>query len=269
MTQAYGGLLGYPWSGRPRCCRHTARPARTRPAGSSCMPGWCRRRRCRSSPPICAGSRSAGLIPVYFGNAGEAERALGPLRALVHTAALDMVRPMSYQQVQQLTGGARPGRHASLLHRGVAARPGRPDDRGAGGRGRRCPVTVFGDHHQADGRSHCPGSRRRPPFWYRDAAHNLDIHAQWAPGGPPGPHIAWARAARQAAQRDSAGGGYVNFIGADQGHEPGPRGVRRQLHPAGPGQGRLRPRQFLSPQQQHPAGRSRRETGSGATAGAS
>jgi hypothetical protein len=55
------------------------------------------------------------------------------------------------------------------------------------------------------------------PFWYRDAAHNLDIHAQWAPGSPPGPHIAWARAARQAARRDSAGGGYVNFIGGDSG----------------------------------------------------
>ena len=55
------------------------------------------------------------------------------------------------------------------------------------------------------------------PSWYRQAEHNLDIHAQWAPGSPPGPHIAWARAARRAALRDSAGGGYVNFLGADQG----------------------------------------------------
>jgi hypothetical protein len=53
------------------------------------------------------------------------------------------------------------------------------------------------------------------PFWYRDAVHNLDIHAQWAPGVAPGPHIAWARAARQAARSASAGGGYVNFIGAE------------------------------------------------------
>jgi len=53
------------------------------------------------------------------------------------------------------------------------------------------------------------------PFWYRDAAHNLDIHAQWVPGSPPAPQIAWARATRQAAQRASAGGGYVNFIEDD------------------------------------------------------
>ena len=45
----------------------------------------------------------------------------------------------------------------------------------------------------------------------------LDIHAQWAPGSPAGPHVAWARTARQVAARGSAGGGYVNFIGADQG----------------------------------------------------
>ena len=55
------------------------------------------------------------------------------------------------------------------------------------------------------------------PFWFRNAAHNLDIHAQWAPASPPRPHIAWARAARQAARRVSAGGGYVNFIEADRG----------------------------------------------------
>jgi FAD/FMN-containing dehydrogenase len=55
------------------------------------------------------------------------------------------------------------------------------------------------------------------PFWYRDAAHNLDVHAQWAPGSPAEPHVAWARGARRAARHASAGGGYVNFIGADQG----------------------------------------------------
>jgi FAD/FMN-containing dehydrogenase len=55
------------------------------------------------------------------------------------------------------------------------------------------------------------------PFRYRDATHNLDVHAQWAPGSPPEPQVAWARAARQAAQPDSAGGGYVNFLGAGQG----------------------------------------------------
>lgn len=50
--------------------------------------------------------------------------------------------------------------------------------------------------------------------------YNLDIHAQWPPESPAAPHVAWARAARQAAQRASAGVGYVNFIGADQGPDP-------------------------------------------------
>jgi Berberine and berberine like len=45
--------------------------------------------------------------------------------------------------------------------------------------------------------------------------HSLEFHAQWAPDDAPGPHIAWARAARPAARSASAGGGYVNFIRAE------------------------------------------------------
>jgi hypothetical protein len=36
-----------------------------------------------------------------------------------------------------------------------------------------------------------------------------------APDDAPGPHIAWARAARPAARSTSAAGGYVNIIGAE------------------------------------------------------
>jgi hypothetical protein len=77
------------------------------------------------------------------------------------------------------------------------------------------------------------------PFWYRDAVHSLEFHAQWAPDDAPGPHIAWARAARPAARSTSAAGGYVNIIGAED-----PGRVRAAYggnygRLAGPGQGRL------------------------------
>jgi FAD/FMN-containing dehydrogenase len=54
-------------------------------------------------------------------------------------------------------------------------------------------------------------------FWYRQAGHNLDVHAVWAPDGDPAANRAWARATRQAVSHASAGGGYVNFLGDDQG----------------------------------------------------
>ena len=56
-------------------------------------------------------------------------------------------------------------------------------------------------------------------FWYRQAPHNLDIHAQWAPGGDAPAHRAWAHATRRAVRPASAGGGYVNFLGDDQGND--------------------------------------------------
>jgi hypothetical protein len=53
-------------------------------------------------------------------------------------------------------------------------------------------------------------------FWYRQAPHNVDVHAVWAPGGDAAANRAWARTTRQAVRHASAGGGYVNFLGADE-----------------------------------------------------
>jgi hypothetical protein len=56
-------------------------------------------------------------------------------------------------------------------------------------------------------------------FWYRQAPHSLDVHAQWSPGGDESAHRAWAHATRQARRPATAGGGYVNFLGGDQGND--------------------------------------------------
>jgi len=124
---------------------------------------------------------------------------------------------MSYQEVQQLTDGLNPpamhhyysaewlnGLDDQTIDALVAAADAAPS-----------PQSLIIIKRMGGAVARVPADAT--PFWYRDAAHNLDIHAQWAPGGPPGPHIAWARAARKAAWRASAGGGYVNFTGPDQG----------------------------------------------------
>ena len=143
---------------------------------------------------------------------------LAPLRAL-GPPAVAMLRPMSYWQVQQLTDGLNPpGMHhyytAEWLHglhdQTIEALVAAAGDASS-------PLSVIVLKRMGGATARVPADAT--PFWYRQAGHNLDIHAQWSAGSPPEPHIAWARAARQAAQRDSAGGGYVNFIGADS--DPG------------------------------------------------
>ena len=217
VTAAYGGLLGYPLERAVDVLQAYRVASADAPGRLALYAGLV------SAPPLpfvpahLRGQRVAGLIPVYFGPAGEAERALAPLRALVPPPALDLVRPMSYQQVQQQTGGFDvAGTHhyytaewlRGLDNQTIEALVGAAADAPS-------PHSVIIIKRMGGATAQVPADAT--PFWYRHAAHNLDIHAQWAPGSPPGPHIAWARAARQAAQRDSAGGGYVNFIGADQG----------------------------------------------------
>ncbi len=167
-------------------------------------------------PEHLCGQRVVGLIPVYFGAAEEAVRALAPLLA-ASQPVLDLTKAMSYQEVQRLVDGFnRPAMHhyytSEWLHdlddqtigELVATAADAPS-----------PLSAIILKRMSGAAGRVPADATA--FWYRDAAYHLDIHAQWAPGSPPGPHIAWARGARQAARRDWAGGGYVNFIPADEG----------------------------------------------------
>jgi FAD/FMN-containing dehydrogenase len=216
VTEVYGGLLGYTIARAVEVLQAYREVSADAPDRLALYAGLVTAPPTPFVPEHLHGRRVVGLIPAYFGPADEATRALVPLRAL-GPPAVDLTGPMSYQQLQALTDGF----SAQDLHhyytaewlRGlddqtiealVAAAAGAPSPHS---------VIIIKRMGGAAGRVAADAT----PFWYRDAAHNLDIHAQWAPGSPAEPHIAWARAARQAAWPASAGGGYVNFIGADQG----------------------------------------------------
>jgi FAD/FMN-containing dehydrogenase len=167
------------------------------------------------------GQRVAVLLMIYFGPAGQARQAVRPLRAMLPRPAIDAALPMSYQQAQRISDAiSGPGLH----HYYTAEWLSRLDDQTI-----ESLVTVAMAAAELSPRSliaikRMGGAVARvsadgTAFWYRNAAHNLDIHAQWAPGEDPAPHIAWARQARQAAGHVSAGGGYVNFLGSDQGSD--------------------------------------------------
>jgi FAD/FMN-containing dehydrogenase len=213
---AYGGLLGYTMDQAAEVLQAYREIGGHAPDRLALYAGLVTAPPAPFVPEHLRGQQLAGLIPVYFGAAEEAARVLAPLRAL-GPPAVAMLRPMSYRQVQQLTDGLNPpGMHhyytAEWLHglhdQTIEALVAAAGDALS-------PLSVIVLKRMGGATARMPADAT--PFCYRQAEHNLDIHAQWPPGSPPEPHIASARAARQAAQRDSAGGGYVNFLGADQG----------------------------------------------------
>jgi FAD/FMN-containing dehydrogenase len=214
VTEAYGGLLGYTMDRAAEVLQAYREIGAHAPDRLALYAGLVTAPPAPFVPGHLHGQRVVGLIPVYFGAAGEAEQLLAPLRAL-GTPAVAMVRPMSYQQAQQLTDGLNP---PAMHHYYTAEWLRGLDDRTiealvAAAVDAASPLSVIVLKRMGGAAARVPADAT--PFWYRQAEHNLDIHAQWAPGSAPEPHIAWARAARQAAWRDSAGGGYVNFIGAE------------------------------------------------------
>ena len=172
-------------------------------------------------PEHVRGQRVAVLLMAYFGTADETQAALAPLRPLLPRPAIDVTLPMSYQQVQRLSDAiSAPGLHHYYTAEWLTGL----DDQAIEGlvmvgmaAAELSPRSVIAIKRMGGAVAHVPADGTA--FWYRNAAHNLDIHAMWAPGEDPVPHVSWARGVRQTARHVSSGGGYINFIGADQGSE--------------------------------------------------
>ena len=216
VTEVYGGLLGYTLDRAVEVLQAYRELSADAPDRLALYAGLVTAPPAPLVPEHLRGQRVVGLVPVYFGPAEEAARVLAPLRA-VAPPILNLVQPMSYQEVQQLADGLNP---PAMHHYYTSEWLHGLDDQTIG----ELIATAADTPSPASAiiLKRMGGAAGRVPadataFWYRDAAYHLDIHAQWAPGSPPEPYMAWARAVRQAARRDWAGGGYVNFIAADEG----------------------------------------------------
>jgi FAD/FMN-containing dehydrogenase len=216
VTEVYGGLLGYTMDRAAEVLQAYREISADAPDRLALYAALVTAPPAPFVPEHLRGQRVVGLVPVYFGAAQDASRELARLLA-AGPPVLDLTKPMSYQEVQRLASGFNP---PAMHHYYTSEWLHGLDDQTIDGL-----VATAADAPSPPSAiilKRMSGAAGRVPadataFWYRDAAYHLDIHAQWAPGGPPEPHIAWARAARQAGRRDSAGGGYVNFIGADEG----------------------------------------------------
>lgn len=168
-------------------------------------------------PRRLRGKRFAALLALCFGSADDhPERVLAPLRALLPPPAVDVTGALSYLETQQPAEGMAPGgaphydtaEWLSLLDdtaidAQVAAAACAPTPRPA------IVVKLMG------------GATARVPaadtaFWYRQAAHKLNVNVEWVPGEPD-VHREWVRSTREAVSHASADGGYINFIGEDEG----------------------------------------------------
>ena len=216
VAAVYGGLLGYPADRAAEVLQAFREISADAPDRLALYAGLVTAPPTPLVPEHLRGQRVVGLIPIYFGAAEDAARALAPLLA-ASAPALDLTKPMSYQEVQRLVDGFIP---PAMHHYYTSEWLHGLDDQTIGeliatAAHAPSPVSAIILKRMGGVAGRVPADATA--FWYRDVAYHLDIHAQWTPGNPPGAHIAWARAARQAARRDWAGGGYVNFIAADEG----------------------------------------------------
>ncbi len=217
VTGGYGGLLGWGFDRAADVLRAYAEFGEQAPDWLALYAGLATAPPAPFIPEHLRRQRLAVLLPVCFAARDDAERAVARLRALLPPPAVDAVGPMSYQQVQRLSDATSlPGMHHYYTAEWLTGLDRQTVD---------ALVSAFAAAPSPNSMivlKRMGGAAARVPadataFWYRRAAHNLDIHAQWAPVGDPAPQVAWAHAARAAARRASAGGGYVNFVGADEG----------------------------------------------------
>jgi FAD/FMN-containing dehydrogenase len=120
VTEVYGGLLGYPTDRAAEVLQAYREFSAGAPDRLALYAGLVTAPPAPFVPEHLRGQRVAGLIPVYFGAAKEAVRVLAPLLAAA-PPVLDLTKPMSYQEAQQLTDGLNPpGMHhyytAEWLH---------------------------------------------------------------------------------------------------------------------------------------------------------
>ena len=220
VTQAYGGLLGYTFDQAAKVLEAYAALSDQAPDRLALYAALA------TAPPLpfiprgLQGQPVAALLPVCFGTADDhPERTVAAVRSLLPPPAVDTTGPMSYHQIQRFSEGPlAPGGHHYYTAEWLDFLDGTAIESLVSAAARATsPLSIIVLKRMGGATARVPAEATA--FRYRQAAHNLDIHAQWVPAGDPAPHRAWAHDTRRAVRHASAGGGYVNFIDGDLGDE--------------------------------------------------
>jgi FAD/FMN-containing dehydrogenase len=168
-------------------------------------------------PEGLRGQPFAGLLALCFGPADDdPERILAPLRALLPPPAVDITGGMSYLETQQLSEGMAP---AGMPRYDTGEWLSHLDDTAID-----ALVNAAAEAPTQQSMivvKRMGGATARIPaadtaFWYRQAAHKINVQVEWT-SGEPDVYREWVRSARRAVSHASAGGGYVNFMSGDEG----------------------------------------------------
>ena len=221
VTQASGGLLGYTFDQAAKVLEAYAALSDQAPDRLALYAALA------TAPPLpfiprgLHGQPVAALFPVCFGTADDhPERTVAAVRSLLPPPAVDTTGPMSYHQIQRFSEGpTMPGAHHYYTAEWLDFLDGTAIESLVSAAARATsPLSIIVLKRMGGATARVPAEATA--FRYRQAAHNLDIHAQWVPDGDdPAPHRAWAHDTRRAVRHASAGGGYVNFIDGDLGDE--------------------------------------------------
>jgi FAD/FMN-containing dehydrogenase len=217
VTTGYGGIIGYQFDHAADVLHAYAEAGERAPGRLALYASLLTVPPLPFIPERWHGQRAAGLIPVCFGTADDhPERTVAAVRALLPPPAFEMTAPMSYPQFQRLSPDGGPGMHHYYTAEWLNVLDDAAIDALIGAAA--CapsPQSLIVVKRMGGAVAEVPPDGTA--FWYRQAPHNLDVHAVWAPDGDPAANRAWARATTQAVSHASAGGGYVNFLGDDQG----------------------------------------------------
>ncbi|OWJ60807.1 FAD-binding oxidoreductase [Inquilinus limosus] len=203
VATVLGGLVVYPREVAAEFLRHYREVMATAPDELTAYAGLI------STPD---GAPATAVVLCYSGDdLAAGERAVRPLRSF-GTPLLDAVQPMPFLAMQSILDGAFPDRaHNYWKSTFLTALTDAAIDTIVE-HGNRAGSPLSGVVVECYGGAYSRVGATDTAYGQRQSVFNLGITAQWLDPADGDRHIAWARAAWEAMQPYSSGGGFLNFI---------------------------------------------------------
>lgn len=203
VTTVLGGLVVYPRAVAGEFLRHYREVMATAPDELTAYAGLI------STPD---GAPATAVVLCYSGDdLAVGERLVQPLRSF-GTPLMDAVQPMPFLAMQSILDGAFPDRaHNYWKSTFLTALSDEAIDLIVA-YGNRAESPLSGVVVECYGGAYSRIGATDTAYGQRSSVFNLGITAQWTDAADGDRHVAWARAAWEAMQPHSSGGGFLNFI---------------------------------------------------------
>jgi hypothetical protein len=202
VSTVLGGLVVYPREVAGALLRHYREVMATAPEELTAYCGLI------STPD---GTPAAAVALCYSGDLAEGEKVVAPLRNFV-PPLMDVVQPMPFPVMQSILDGAFPDRAHNYWKSTFLTELTDEAIDLIVEHGNRAGSPLSGVIVELYGGAYSRVGATDTAYGQRQSEFNLNISAQWTDPADSDRHIAWARAAWDAMQPHSSGGGFLNFI---------------------------------------------------------